>query len=332
MTDTKTLVHSADNFSIDVVYAVDKKFLPHLATSIASLVDTNREILGRIFIVGHIVDSVRFRIFQAWLKFRYGVRIDIRKPGKNVPDGLFTSRGITTAAYYRLLIGDIVPREVNRILYLDADTIVLGSLRDLGRLYDNYNASSSVALWASASEQPMPHLREQLGEGSSTFNSGVLLIDLNEWRNAVSTGDLLGFARDKGEELLFHDQDVLNLVFANHWGRLPSRFNRMRSVEVLEEDAVVHFVGSEKPWRAAGRKHPYARRYSYFRRKTTFFPYLFEGIARHVVRTHILYPLKTRVDPHYASIRRRFPRLNFFDSRTSAMRWRKSVVGWKNRL
>lgn len=316
-------VASADDFVINVVYAADKKFLPHLATSIVSLLETNLESLGRLFVIGEFGSTIGFRLFQFWVKLRYGVRLEVFRPINTPIGSLFTSRDITIAAYYRLLIGDIIPRDVARVLYLDADTIVLKSLGELKHLNQAKEASTATVLWGTVSEQPMPHLLGQLGKNSSTFNSGVLLVELDRWRNTVSTEHLLKFARDKGEALHFHDQDVLNLVFANQWGHLPSRFNRMRPTEVLEEDGIIHFVGSEKPWKAQGRKHPYARQYSYFRRRTTFYPYLFEGIGRYLTNTHIISPLKRLLDPHYNAIRLRLERLSFLDERISKVRFLK---------
>ena len=74
------------------------------------------------------------------------------------------------------------------------------------------------------------------------FNSGVLLIDLEKWREEKITERSLAWALEKGEELKFVDQDSLNAIIGDRYIRLDQRWNAMRR-ESPEKAAIIHFTG-----------------------------------------------------------------------------------------
>ncbi len=62
-----------------------------------------------------------------------------------VPDGLFTDapvvRYYSRAMYYRLLAAELLPRELDRVLYLDPDILVIRPVRPL------YETQLETACW-----------------------------------------------------------------------------------------------------------------------------------------------------------------------------------------
>lgn len=191
--------------------------------------------------------------------------------------GHFPTHMLGPAAFSRLLLPRLLP-DVDRILYIDGDTLVAAPLdellgADLGgnplgavqNLYAPYVSSANgLASWQHHDFDPrLPY-----------FNSGVLVLDAAQWRDRdleSQTGATV--ARLHGEKLTtLADQDALNVQFAGEWTPLPYRFNqhpavydpsgshhhRLSADEVTalrDDPAIVHFIGRNKPWKATA-VHP----------------------------------------------------------------------------
>jgi lipopolysaccharide biosynthesis glycosyltransferase len=181
---------------------------------------------------------------------------------------------VSVAAYFRLLLPDLLPSSMERVIFIDADTIITDSLDDL------WNQSLQGNALAAVREHKLfcVHHNHQYGH---YFNAGIMLIDLMKWRqtNLISKGHR--FAIEIPEKLRHSDQDVLNLVFENNWLNLPDRWNACphlfgltggydltpealstNELEAIQHPAIVHFAGSgrDKPWNAHCR-HPLKDRY-----------------------------------------------------------------------
>jgi lipopolysaccharide biosynthesis glycosyltransferase len=176
----------------------------------------------------------------------------------------------------RFLLPDQLPA-VDRVVYLDADTLTVGSLAPLAAT--PLDASGLGAVPNVAEPRMRWHL-DRLGLGDRPYlNSGVLLMDLDWMRRHDSSRLLLDCLRDRADELMWVDQDALNLVFGDSWTRLHPRWNAQNSLwrwpdmaaevfdrdrlrEAVDEPAVIHFEGPSiaKPWHYLCT-HPYAPAY-----------------------------------------------------------------------
>lgn len=174
---------------------------------------------------------------------------------------------LSKETYYRLLIGDILPEDVHKILYLDPDIVIN---KDLSELYDVDLTGKVVA---AARHLPffvekfnLVRLRMKLK--SHYINAGVLLINLDEWRNAVTLQEILDYISSSIKRLWLADQDVINKFFEfstvciderryNLDEKVFRRYssNRVRKSKRIDLDwvrkntSVIHFNGKHKPWR-----------------------------------------------------------------------------------
>jgi lipopolysaccharide biosynthesis glycosyltransferase len=170
---------------------------------------------------------------------------------------------ISMAAYCRIFMSSILPQQVSRVLYLDCDLIVLQKIDDLlnTNLSDNYVAA--------VRETIAPKDYERLGMRTDLpyFNSGVLLMNLLEWRKNSIEKTLVNFINSHPEKILYWDQDVLNYCFQKKWIQLsynwnvthffffpekfpPEYFNLSLNEynEVKENIKILHFTSQQKPW------------------------------------------------------------------------------------
>lgn len=161
-------------------------------------------------------------------------------------------------AYGRLLIPDRIPSA--RALYLDADLAVL---LDVLALEDDvvFQGGTMAAVFGCTVEWTLDQafLKEHAGLNSDTpyFNSGVVFFDLDECRRRDAARTWRSFARAHRNDLVSHDQTVLNAYAAGGFVQLPARYNTewppaLKQPKVID-NAIIHFSGSPKPWDVTGR-------------------------------------------------------------------------------
>ncbi|MEJ7784872.1 MAG: glycosyltransferase family 8 protein [Solirubrobacteraceae bacterium] len=184
--------------------------------------------------------------------------------GEDRVAGLRVRGHFTSAMWYRILLPDLLER-VGRVLYLDVDTLALASIAPLWDV-DLSDALAGAVTNVFEEWRDTEHT-DALGLARADyFNSGVLLLNLDEMRRSNTTEELRRVAADRSEQLLWPDQDALNLVLGRRRVTLHPRWNAMNSVmlfdyaaevfgrEAVEEarrhPAIRHFEGpgANKPW------------------------------------------------------------------------------------
>jgi len=166
---------------------------------------------------------------------------------------------MTATTYQKLMLGDWLPAEVDRAIWLDADLLVLEDLGLLAQL----PAASKVA--AAVVDPRVPRLGSRFGVSgwralglnpdAPYFNAGVMAIDVARWREEEVGGHCLRYLERFAERVTFWDQEALNAVLCDGlWQPLPERWNVHPSLPAIPgmpaplDPAVIHFSGSLKPW------------------------------------------------------------------------------------
>ena len=130
----------------------------------------------------------------------------------------------------------LLPDQLERVLYLDADTIVINPLNEL---YEMDLGDSCFAY--------CPHTKAD--RDAADPNSGVLLFDLQELRKAIcgsNHGDMSAHFENKAKDLdplRFDLSDrMMNRYNKGHW------LHRIDVEWVRESTSIIHYCGSIKPW------------------------------------------------------------------------------------
>lgn len=133
-----------------------------------------------------------------------------------VEDRLFadapTTKQYPKEMYYRLLAGSLLPRQLNRILYLDPDILVINPLRPLWEM-DLEGRLFAAAAHTGKTDLANQVNRVRLGTDHDYYNSGVLLMNLEACRREISTDQIFRFVAEHERELLLPDQDILNALY-----------------------------------------------------------------------------------------------------------------------
>ena len=128
-----------------------------------------------------------------------------------------TVRYLTTPAYYRLSLSDLLPN-IDKIIYLDGDTLIFC---DLKLMYDINMKNYYYKGFLDINKDPF-HPKNTL-----YLCSGVLLINLEELRKDDMVNKMHKFMKDNEKRLkkiMFHDQAIINAVCYKKMGILPANF------------------------------------------------------------------------------------------------------------
>ncbi len=126
------------------------------------------------------------------------------------------------AASARIMLASILPRTCERVLYLDCDTLVCGSLTSLF----SHELQAGCVLGA-VCDCSHTLYKKYLGIPVTRryWNSGVLLIDLARWRARDCENRLMGVLCQQPKVGVFPDQDCLNLVLGDEIETLDFCYN-----------------------------------------------------------------------------------------------------------
>lgn len=167
----------------------------------------------------------------------------------------------STATYARLVLDELL--SVDRLLYLDADTLVTRPLRPLAALDLEGHPLAAVREMYTPVVSAENGVREweALGLRADTpyFNAGVLLIDLPRWEHLRISATALEYLERSDVPINLFDQEALNVALAGNWLELPVAWNVSRywykphrrvppNDAILEEARVLHFLSEDKPW------------------------------------------------------------------------------------
>lgn len=179
-------------------------------------------------------------------------------PGSSAFD--WSETHVAPAAVGRFLLSELLPPDVRRILYVDGDTMVVGSLAPLlayqvpeGALAAADDASTLYRTDRSANGRETRAYLDRIGvpEGRSYFNSGVFMVRRDTWAGMAAKA--LRYLLAHPGRCRYHDQSALNATVGAARIHLSPVWNfqtRYRSwgVPDILRPRILHFTGASKPW------------------------------------------------------------------------------------
>ena len=156
-----------------------------------------------------------------------------------------------------------------RVLYLDTDTLLANSVLPLFSLDMKGKAIGAIT-------QNYPYAKESIkrlnyDENKGYFNSGVLLIDLKQWRENNVMKQSIDYCVKNIEHLSLFDQDALNVIFQDNKCELPLCYNIIPAnlnsdyyytpehldeiKEAVYRPVIIHYAASA-PWYMDEYQHP----------------------------------------------------------------------------
>lgn len=206
-----------------IVYASDERFAEILGVSLVSLFENNKdmdEINVYILDSGITEESKKKLLYVIEYYKRKGTFIPATDISRRISMKVVLDRG-SLSQYARLFISSDLPEQLSRVLYLDCDTIIAKSIKDLWNL--NLYGKTIGALLDAFSKYYRVNI--DLEENDIMFNSGVMLIDLDKWKEQRVEERLLDFIVKKNGIIQQGDQGALNYVLSHNTYCFDPKFN-----------------------------------------------------------------------------------------------------------
>ena len=273
--------------SINIVLASDNNYAQHVAIVAASILcNTQAKVCFHILSDG--ISQQKVDLIQRTIDSLGGQLSVYDLSSYQCFEKLFTSGHISKAAYFRLDIANILPREVDKVIYMDVDLLVLQDIAELWKCDLQGKPLAAVPDYGiMASKRLMKQKKQVLGLSMDSlyFNSGVVVMDLKQWREHNYAEQVIRLAAEGN--LTHHDQDALNKVFMGKWMPLPLKWNvippifnlfskillrndlRKNAISARKNKAVLHYAGRYKPWEFES-KDGFNEKYYYYLQKTAF--------------------------------------------------------------
>ena len=162
---------------MDVMYATDKNYVTMCGVSMYSLLKNNQGENIHIYIFGQDIEEEKTKFLSLEEQFDVQITfIDMLEIKKTCIDiGIPPFRG-SYMAYARLFADRYIGKR--RVLYLDCDTLVVSSLKELWNMdLEDYVAAAVLDCIHSLANQFI-----QKSPDSNYFNSGVILFNFSEWK------------------------------------------------------------------------------------------------------------------------------------------------------
>jgi lipopolysaccharide biosynthesis glycosyltransferase len=297
--------------SFPIIFSANDYFVPYTAVMIQSMMEySHSDNEYHIFILHQDISLKIITMLEHQISEYSNFSIEFINVSEFIEGyNFFTGNrnDLTIEAYFRLLIPDLF-QQYEKVLYLDGDmlchtdiadlfairldTKLLAAVRDLGAIRDYYRRRKRG--------------KPDKGYGISTvsnpdtyFNSGMLILNIRQFRETLPTKKLLEFAVSNSWKM--HDQDVLNILCENRVLLLPLRWNFIYPNSNFEHDNyekylpdylyneyqnernnpnIIHLAGSSrKPWENWGNI-PYFEDFWKYATRTPFIDIILDRMKK----------------------------------------------------
>lgn len=265
---------------MNILVTLDLNYLPPLRVLLKSLFENNAGEAFKIYMLHADIPEGERDKLDSFCRAHGSTLEEVRVPNEAFSEAPVFSH-YTKAMYYRLLAFQLLPADLDKVLYLDPDILVLNHVRPF------YDMDISDHLYAGATHSAFVGITKYINQirlGNTDlaeyFNSGVLMMNLERQRQEISEQEIFSYVKKYENMLILPDQDVINALYGtkilpvkdtvyNYDARLYTIYNLLSGGEydvdwVLQNTVFLHFCGKAKPWNKTMDANKFAALYKHY--------------------------------------------------------------------
>lgn len=243
---------------MNILISVNESYLDKAEIMLLSVRKNTREKLD-IYLLNHSLDEHHISRFCKFLA-RHNMSLHIVNVSNTNFDGMTLGNAhFSIEMYYRILAQYLLPKDLDRILWLDADIV---ALKDIKHFYNQSFDEKAMVVCPDSkyNSKLIVDIKNNLGLPKEYiyFNSGVLLLNLTYLRKNISLENIISLSKEIENKLIYPDQDILNYIYHNkikyaEWQKYNFQLVEIGKVDkvVLDEVVIMHYSGPYKPWNYA---------------------------------------------------------------------------------
>lgn len=226
----------------NVLFAADNNFAPYLGVSVYSLLKNNHKDFDKINIYvldKDISENNKIKILDIVNNYEFANLFFIKDEGINKILGAKVQANRALSSYSRLFTASLIDETIDKILYLDGDSIILGSFKELWEM-DMQDYSCAGVL-----DVGPDYVKTAVGLNSDDIyiNAGVLLINLKKWRDENTEDKFVDFIIKNNYNVYNNDQGILNAVLSDEILTIDPKFNLMSPFLERKYEDVIKWNG-----------------------------------------------------------------------------------------
>jgi lipopolysaccharide biosynthesis glycosyltransferase len=242
---------------MNILVSSNKKFLKPLFVMLFSLCSNTKEQYVHVFFINVSLNVVDIQKESFNLKKNRNIDLDIINIPQDSLLGLKIFGHFSIETYSRLFLLKVLPKNLDKILWLDADIIIHNPIDD----FYNMDFDGKAAIVCKSINQKDDEVRHNLNlnEHQDYFNAGVILFNLRYLRDNFDSDFFIKYAINNKDKLKWLDQDVLNATIGgiakiidykkyNYMHYNNSSFNQEVLKYIEMENCILHYLGPIKPW------------------------------------------------------------------------------------
>lgn len=224
--------------SLSVVYSSDNNYAQHVGVSMISLFQNNKSFdnISVYLIENNISPDNKKNLEFICKKYNRIINfIDINEFSDRLK--LNMRNPISINAYARLFLSSVLEKSVDKVIYLDCDSIINDSLSELW----NKDISNYYVAGVCDTVGTNTKLRINIDLNSAYINSGMLLINLEKWREENIEEKFVEFIDAYNGQVFHHDQGTINGVLNEKVLLLHPKYNSMTPFFTMSRDEIMQY-------------------------------------------------------------------------------------------
>lgn len=244
---------------ISIAYAPDDKYINQTVVSMKSALEHNKQV--EFIIMYSKLSAESMQKLGA-----VGGSLRLIKMDENQFADLTLSKWVTVQAWFRIKLPDLC-KDLDKVLYLDCDTLIRGNLDELFSLdLTNKYLAGVKDVWG------VSKYVKRLGMKSGVYvNSGMLLFNCDYCRKEHFFDKVVDFAKNNAKIIEFCDQDSINKVVDEYKLVVSPKYNFMDTwwrggyyefegeeeteyLKAKENPVIAHLTGLKPAFKGCGNK------------------------------------------------------------------------------
>ena len=230
------------NNSINVLFASDDNFAPYLGVAIYSFLKNNHQDFRKInihILAKRISKENKTILEEIASPFGGNNLIFIEDEGISKILGKKIQANRALSSFSRLFAASFLDETIEKVLYLDADSLILGSFKELWETnIENYYVAGVLDVGPDYVKTAVG-----LSKDVNYINAGVLLINLKKWRNEDVESKFIDFLEKNNMQVYNNDQGIINATLNDSILIVDPKFNLMSPFLEKDYDDVIKWNG-----------------------------------------------------------------------------------------